>query len=91
MLRAPLIAAIRAYQWLLRPLSPPSCRFHPTCSEYALDAIRLEGAGKGFFLTLHRILRCHPWNPGGFDPVLSSPVPAERALSPRPRQGGVVR
>ena len=60
---------IRAYQVLISPLFPPSCRFTPTCSSYALQAVDRYGALKGGWLALKRIGRCHPWNPGGYDPV----------------------
>jgi len=86
MLRAALIAVIRVYQWAIRPLIPPACRFHPTCSAYALEAIRQYGAGKGLLLSVRRILRCHPWHPGGYDPVLPG-----RALTTRPRSGAAGR
>ncbi|MDD5758475.1 MAG: membrane protein insertion efficiency factor YidD [Desulfobulbaceae bacterium] len=61
---------IRTYQRFLSPLLPPSCRFHPTCSQYAIDAIILHGALRGSWLATRRILRCHPFHPGGFDPVV---------------------
>lgn len=61
--------AIRAYQRVISPLLPPSCRFTPTCSNYALVALERYGVIKGGWLALRRIGRCHPWNPGGFDPV----------------------
>jgi uncharacterized protein len=60
---------IRAYQVLLSPILPPSCRFTPTCSNYALEAIDRYGVAKGAWLAVRRIGRCHPWNPGGYDPV----------------------
>ena len=62
-------AGIKAYQKILSPLLPPSCRFQPTCSNYALQAIAKYGFFRGGWLALKRIGRCHPWNPGGFDPV----------------------
>ena len=64
-----LAALIRAYQRFLSPTLPPSCRFHPSCSEYAIIAIRRFGAAKGSWLALRRIARCHPLNPGGIDEV----------------------
>ncbi|HEX3945726.1 MAG TPA: membrane protein insertion efficiency factor YidD [Rhizomicrobium sp.] len=68
-----LLAPIRIYRWCISPLFPPACRFAPTCSEYAMDALRLHGPVKGSWLTVRRILRCHPfkWLGGasGFDPV----------------------
>lgn len=64
-----VIGIIRVYQKLLSPLLPPSCRFHPSCSEYMCQAIRKKGLARGIYLGARRLLRCHPWNPGGFDPV----------------------
>lgn len=58
-----------AYRKFISPLTPPSCRFYPTCSAYALEAIEKHGPFRGFILAAKRILRCHPYNPGGFDPV----------------------
>jgi len=63
------VRLIRIYQRFLSPLLPPSCRFNPTCSQYAIDAINHHGAYKGTWLAIRRILRCHPFHPGGFDPV----------------------
>jgi len=64
-----LIKLIRVYQYIISPFIGPSCRFAPTCSEYAVDAVRKYGAAKGLWLGIKRIARCHPWNPGGYDPV----------------------
>lgn len=64
-----LLALIRFYQRQISPLFPPCCRFTPTCSQYALEAIQVLGAAKGVFLALKRILRCNPLFPGGYDPV----------------------
>jgi putative membrane protein insertion efficiency factor len=64
-----LIILIRAYQLTISPLLPPSCRFHPSCSAYGMDAVRTHGAVKGTLLTGWRLLRCNPWNKGGVDPV----------------------
>jgi putative membrane protein insertion efficiency factor len=60
---------IRLYQWTVSPLLGPRCRFYPSCSHYALEAVQRFGALRGGFLALRRLLRCHPWQPGGFDPV----------------------
>lgn len=60
---------IRAYQYLISPLLGPRCRFYPTCSQYALEALDQHGVARGSLLSLRRLLRCHPWHPGGYDPV----------------------
>lgn len=64
-----LILPIRFYQKFISPLKPPSCRFTPTCSQYAIEAIRKHGPFKGFALAVWRILRCNPWGGSGYDPV----------------------
>jgi putative membrane protein insertion efficiency factor len=64
-----LQAVVRSYQLLVSPLLPPACRFVPSCSEYAAEAIARHGALRGVGLALHRLARCHPWGGGGFDPV----------------------
>lgn len=66
-----LIWLIKGYRTLISPLFPPTCRFQPTCSHYALEAVQRFGARKGAWLALRRILRCHPFSPGGYDPVPS--------------------
>jgi uncharacterized protein len=68
-MRATLLVMIRFYQFLLSPWVGGGCRFHPTCSEYAKGAIGKHGAGRGSWLATLRILKCHPWHPGGIDPV----------------------
>ncbi|MBQ9138736.1 MAG: membrane protein insertion efficiency factor YidD [Alistipes sp.] len=65
----PLVALVRFYQLCISPLTPASCRFTPTCSHYALEALRKHGLFKGSWLTLKRICRCHPWGGSGYDPV----------------------
>ncbi|MBI5190521.1 MAG: membrane protein insertion efficiency factor YidD [Nitrospirae bacterium] len=65
----PLLLLIRAYKLLISPLLPPSCRFYPTCSDYAYEAVDRYGLFKGSYLAARRIARCHPYNPGGYDPV----------------------
>ncbi len=64
-----LRALVRGYQLALSPLLPAACRFHPTCSDYALEALERHGAVRGTWLATRRIARCHPWCPGGHDPV----------------------
>jgi putative membrane protein insertion efficiency factor len=64
-----LTFVIKLYKIVVSPLLPPACRFLPTCSEYALEAIEKHGAVKGLYLALRRIFRCHPLREGGFDPV----------------------
>ena len=66
-------AIIRAYQLLVRPILPPSCRFYPSCSHYAAEAVTRHGPGHGSWLALRRLLRCHPWGGGGYDPVPLEP------------------
>ena len=65
----PLIMLVRFYQLCLSPLKPPTCRFTPTCSQYAIEALRKHGPIKGLYLTVMRLLRCHPWGGSGYDPV----------------------
>lgn len=69
MLNQVLIIMIKGYRLFLSPLKPPCCRFVPTCSEYALMALQKHGAVRGTVMALKRILRCHPFHPGGYDPV----------------------
>lgn len=64
-----LVAPIRFYQRCISPLTPPCCRFTPTCSQYAIEALRKHGPFKGLALALWRILRCNPWGGSGYDPV----------------------
>jgi putative membrane protein insertion efficiency factor len=68
---------LRAYQLTLSPLMGARCRFYPSCSNYALEALQVHGAARGSYLAVKRVCRCHPWNAGGFDPVppASQPVP----------------
>ena len=67
--RRSLMAAVRAYQLMVSPLLPSSCRFTPSCSAYAHEALTRHGAVRGSWLAARRLARCHPWNPGGYDPV----------------------
>ena len=70
-MRSLFIGLIKAYQYLISPLLGPSCRFHPTCSHYAIEAISEYGVLKGGYLSLRRIIKCHPLHEGGHDPVPS--------------------
>jgi putative membrane protein insertion efficiency factor len=63
------IGVVRLYQWTVRPLIGSHCRFWPSCSEYAVEALRTHGAARGTLMATKRILRCNPWNEGGVDPV----------------------
>ncbi|MGC4378765.1 membrane protein insertion efficiency factor YidD [Fictibacillus sp. Mic-4] len=67
------ILLIRFYQRFISPLTPPTCRFYPTCSHYGIEAFKRFGVAKGSWLTLKRILKCHPFHPGGLDPVPEKP------------------
>ncbi|HZZ86416.1 MAG TPA: membrane protein insertion efficiency factor YidD [Anaeromyxobacteraceae bacterium] len=69
MIRWLLLALIQLYRWLVSPLLPAACRFHPTCSTYAAAAVRQHGAARGGWLALRRLARCHPFCEGGIDPV----------------------
>jgi putative membrane protein insertion efficiency factor len=67
--RRALVLAIRGYQKVISPALPPSCRFYPSCSQYAIEAIARHGALRGSWLAARRLARCHPFHPGGVDPV----------------------
>lgn len=66
---APLVGLIRGYKYAISPLLGDNCRFFPSCSDYAVEALQRHGAAKGLWLALRRVGRCHPWHPGGCDPV----------------------
>jgi len=69
MLRSGLVGLIRFYQLAISPWTPASCRYTPTCSSYAIDALQRHGLARGGWLALRRLLRCHPWGGQGYDPV----------------------
>ena len=64
-----IIAFLKAYRMFISPLYGQVCRFYPSCSAYALEAVERHGAVRGSWLAMRRLIRCHPWNPGGYDPV----------------------
>lgn len=70
MMKTLLLWLIKGYRRFVSPLFPPTCRFQPTCSQYAIEAITVYGTIKGCYLAIRRILRCHPFHPGGYDPVI---------------------
>ena len=81
MLALPFITVIRLYQRWVSPMRPPTCRFYPSCSAYAVTALERFGPVKGTWLAVRRVTRCHPWNPGGVDHVPERHTPtAPRAL-----------
>lgn len=69
LLALPLLALVKFYQYCISPYTPPACRFTPTCSQYAVEALKKYGPIKGSWLTIKRLLRCHPWGGSGYDPV----------------------
>ena len=73
-----LLLPVHAYRKVISPLLPPTCRFYPSCSTYAVEALTVHGALRGSWLTVRRLLRCGPWHPGGIDPV-----PPPRGAAPR--------
>jgi putative membrane protein insertion efficiency factor len=83
-LKGLVLFLIRAYQLLVSPLLGPSCRFEPSCSRYTMACVETHGAARGSWLGLRRICRCHPWNPGGYDPPPGLP---ERGGPERERSG----
>ena len=78
-MRKLLLLPIRCYQYAISPLMASHCRHYPTCSQYAVDAITHHGAAKGMFLAIRRLLRCHPWAQGGYDPVPGAEYSDHRA------------
>ncbi|MCJ0765669.1 membrane protein insertion efficiency factor YidD [Variovorax terrae] len=84
MIRAVLITLVKGYRLLLSPWLGSACRFEPTCSAYSLQALERHGAAAGSYLTLRRLVRCHPWCEGGCDPVPETPWARARAGSAAP-------
>jgi putative membrane protein insertion efficiency factor len=78
-----LVVLVRAYQWMIRPVIGENCRFVPSCSHYAVEALQVHGAVRGTWLTGRRILRCNPWVHGGFDPVPACDCNANGGVSRR--------
>ncbi|MBO9536432.1 membrane protein insertion efficiency factor YidD [Herbaspirillum sp.] len=76
-MKTPLLLLLRAYKLGVSPFLGQNCRFYPSCSDYAAEAVRLHGALKGSFLAGKRLCKCHPWHPGGLDPVPGSPGAAD--------------
>ncbi|HVE96694.1 MAG TPA: membrane protein insertion efficiency factor YidD [Pseudonocardiaceae bacterium] len=76
-----LVLLLRFYRRWISPFLPPTCRFHPTCSAYAVEALTVHGALRGSWLTARRLLRCGPWHPGGMDPVPTPRSPRSPAES----------
>jgi len=79
-IRRAIVTVIAAYQRWVSPMFPQRCRFYPSCSAYALEAIETHGAVRGGGLALRRLARCHPFHPGGFDPVPSRSAPGEHPV-----------
>lgn len=77
-MRRILVTLIRVYQWLLSPLLGQNCRYHPSCSHYAIEAVEIHGPVRGTWMALRRVGRCHPWHEGGYDPV---PPPAPSTIT----------
>ena len=76
-----LTVPIKIYQWIISPALPKTCRYYPTCSEYALEALKIHGPIKGLFLGTKRILSCHPWGGHGHDPVPPKGTPLFKVLN----------
>ena len=82
LLKSLLIGLIRFYQYFISPLKPPSCRFYPTCSSYAIEALKVHGPIKGLWLTVKRVGKCHPLHPGGLD-LVPEKTPGKRKCNCR--------
>ncbi|MFV8835002.1 membrane protein insertion efficiency factor YidD [Aquisalimonas sp.] len=73
-MRTVVTRILRLYQLIISPLFGPCCRFHPSCSQYAIEAVSSHGVMRGTWLAVRRLLKCHPWHPGGVDPVPEPPA-----------------
>jgi uncharacterized protein len=73
-----VLQILRVYKWAISPMFPPACRYVPTCSEYAMEAVERHGALHGGFMALARLLRCHPFSRGGYDPVTATAADASK-------------
>ena len=81
--RTLILGLLRGYKWAISPLLPPACRYVPTCSDYAMEAVDRYGLFRGSLMATARVLRCHPLAKGGYDPVVSSTVEKARDFAPR--------
>ena len=81
-MRAALLAVLRFYQRAISPALPPRCRFYPSCSAYAVEAIERHGAARGTWLAVRRLVKCAPWHPGGLDPVPDRPFGRSPVTAP---------
>jgi uncharacterized protein len=84
-----ILAMLRGYKWMISPLLPPSCRYLPTCSEFAVEAVERHGVLRGSLMATGRLLRCHPFAKGGYDPVSAEQRNVEHAggcASPAPNR-----
>jgi len=84
-MRRILIALLKGYRYLISPLLGPHCRYLPTCSAYAVEALEIHGLWRGSGLAIRRVLRCHPFHPGGYDPVPPPSTPSSEGPSEGPR------
>lgn len=85
-----LIGLLRAYRLLISPLYGQVCRYHPSCSAYALEAVTVHGSARGSWLAVRRLVRCHPWAAGGYDPV-PPPRTVDPTLDPMPDRADISR
>ncbi len=74
LVEAAVIGLLKVYRLVVSPWKGPTCRFHPSCSAYMMEAVTAHGVARGLWLGTRRIARCHPWNPGGYDPVPMAPA-----------------